>query len=88
MFNLLLVLFLLHSLFLLSSVDPLVLLPLSLIICPLSSICSPFVALSLQWELRSDVKITAKDIEAELTPEDMCVYELLIATVQRLKDMG
>lgn len=41
-----------------------------------------------QWELRSDVEITAKDIEAEFTPEDMCVYELLNATVQRLKDMG
>jgi hypothetical protein len=41
-----------------------------------------------QWELRSDVKLTSRDVESELTPEDVCIHEQAQATVQRLRDFG
>lgn len=41
-----------------------------------------------QWELKPGVKLTQRDVENELTPEDLCIHELTQATVQRLQDFG
>lgn len=41
-----------------------------------------------QWELKEGLKLTAKEVDEELTPEDVCLHEAMLAAEQRLKDYG